>query len=57
MTRWFYPVSTEMHRNLAEMYVTDPRFAANYDKLAPGLAAYVRAAVLTNADAQEALSR
>ena len=49
-----------MHRNLAEMYVADPRFAANYDRVAPGLAAYVRAAILANADAQpqdEAVSR
>ena len=43
-----------MHRNLAEMYVADPRFAASYDKVAPGLASYVHDAVLANADAQEA---
>ena len=57
LTRWFYPVSTAMHRNLAELYISDPRFAANYDKVADGLAAYVHDAVVANAEAQEALSR
>lgn len=56
ITRWFYPVSTQMHRSLAEMYVADPRFAASYDKVAPGLAAYVHDAMLANADAQELAS-
>jgi hypothetical protein len=39
------------------MYVADPRFAANYERVAEGLAAYVREAVLANADAQELCSR
>ncbi len=52
ITLWFYPVSLAMHRNLAEMYVADPRFGANYDRVAPGLAAYVREAILANADAR-----
>lgn len=51
--RWFYPCSREMHRALGDMYVTDPRFAANYEQLEPGLAAYVRDAIAANAsDAQ-----
>ena len=53
IVRWFYPVSTQMHRNLAEMYVADPRFAAGYENVADGLASYVRDAVLANADARE----
>jgi MerR family transcriptional regulator, thiopeptide resistance regulator len=58
ITRWFYPVSAQMHCNLGEMYVADPRFTAHYEKVAPGLADYVRAAVNANADAQErAVSR
>jgi hypothetical protein len=57
ITRWFYPVSTSMHRNLAELYVADPRFAASYERVAEGLAAYVHDAVVANADGQEALSR
>jgi DNA-binding transcriptional MerR regulator len=44
--RWFYPCSTEMHRGLAEMYVADPRFTANFDKVAPGLAQFIRDAVV-----------
>ena len=43
--RWFYPCSVDMHRGLAAMYVADPRFAANFDKVAPGLAAFVSAAI------------
>jgi DNA-binding transcriptional MerR regulator len=54
ITEWFYPVSLSMHRNLAELYVADPRFAANYDSVTPGLAAYVREAILANADARPA---
>ena len=57
LTRWFYPVSTAMHRNLAELYISDPRFAANYDRVAEGLTGYVHDAVVANAEAQEALSR
>ena len=43
---WFYEVTPEMHRGLAEMYVADPRPAAHYDAVAPGLARYVRDAVV-----------
>jgi hypothetical protein len=58
ITHWFYPVSVAMHRNLAEMYVSDPRFAANYERVAEGLTVYVHDAILANADAQEsAVSR
>jgi DNA-binding transcriptional MerR regulator len=46
--RWFYPCSHEMHANLAEMYVADPRFSEHYEQRAVGLAAYVRDAVLAN---------
>jgi len=45
----FYDCSYEFHRNLAEMYIADPRFAENYEKVAPGLAQYVRDAVVSNA--------
>jgi len=49
ITRWFYDCSYEIHRGLGEMYVADPRFAIHYDTVAPGLAAYVRDAILANA--------
>jgi DNA-binding transcriptional MerR regulator len=47
--RWFYPCSPAFHVNLGEMYVADPRFTAHYDQRAPGLAAYVRDAIVANA--------
>jgi DNA-binding transcriptional MerR regulator len=46
---WFYPCTTEMHVGLAEMYIADPRFTANYEAIAPGLAQYVHDAILANA--------
>lgn len=45
--RWFYEVTPEMHRGLAEMYVADLRFAAHYDAVVPGLARYVRDAIVS----------
>ena len=46
--RWFYDCSPLMHAGLAEMYVADPRFTATYEDVAPGLAGYVRDAILAN---------
>lgn len=43
--RWFYPCSVEMHKQLGAMYVTDPRFTANLDKIAPGYARYLSDAI------------
>jgi DNA-binding transcriptional MerR regulator len=58
ISRWFYDVSPQMHRNLAEMYIADARFAASYESVAPGLAAYVHDAVIANAgDAPTGLNR
>jgi hypothetical protein len=48
--RWFYDLSPQMHRNLAEMYIADQRFAASYERVAPGMAGYVHDAVVANAD-------
>ena len=48
ISQWFYPCSHEMHADLGEMYVADPRFAERYDSFREGLAAYVRDAVLAN---------
>jgi DNA-binding transcriptional MerR regulator len=47
--RWFYPCSREFHPRLGELYVTDPRFTANIDKVKPGMAAYQRDAFAANA--------
>jgi DNA-binding transcriptional MerR regulator len=48
--RWFYPCSQSMHVALGEMYVADPRFAARYESIAPGLARYVADAFRANAE-------
>ncbi len=45
----FYPCSHAMQVQLAEGYVTDPRFTATYQAIEPGLAVWVRDAVRANA--------
>ena len=47
--RWFYPCAHEMHAALGRMYVADPRFAATYEKIRPGMAQYLRDAIAANA--------
>lgn len=47
--RWFYPCSTQIHLGLGELYVNDPRFTASYDRVRPGLARYLRDAIVANA--------
>ena len=54
ISRWFYECDYAIHRGLADMYVTDPRFTAHYDDQAPGLAVYVHDAVHANADRADA---
>jgi DNA-binding transcriptional MerR regulator len=46
---WFYPCSHEMHVNLAEMYIVDPRFTATYERIHVGMARYWHDAILANA--------
>jgi DNA-binding transcriptional MerR regulator len=46
---WFYPCSHEMHVNLAEMYIVDPRFKATYEKIHVGMAEYWHDAIRANA--------
>ena len=50
--KWFYPLSREMHVCLGEMYVADPRFKANYDKMREGLAQWLCDAIKANAERQ-----
>lgn len=45
---WFYPCNTQMHANLADMYVADARFAEHYESLEPGLAQYLHDAIYAN---------
>jgi len=47
-----YGCGYAMHRNLAEMYVTDERYRQHYEGVAPGLAQYTRDVIVANADAQ-----
>lgn len=46
----YYDCGHEMHTCLAQMYVADPRFTATYERIRPGLAAYLREAILANAE-------
>ncbi|MFI7587593.1 MerR family transcriptional regulator [Spongisporangium articulatum] len=48
VTRWFYELSKEAQVGLGEMYVADPRFTATYEALEPGLAVWVRDAIVAN---------
>ncbi len=47
--RFHYSCSYEMHSCLGEMYVADERFTATYEAIRPGLAVYMRDAILANA--------
>jgi DNA-binding transcriptional MerR regulator len=49
ISQWFYDCGYEMHRGLAEMYVTDHRFTESIDRNGEGLSAYLREAILANA--------
>lgn len=49
----FFACDYDFHRALADMYVADERFAAHYDAIADGLAAYVNAAIHANATRHE----
>lgn len=48
--RNFYEPNPEMYKGLAEMYVSDPRFTAYYEKYAAGLAQFMRDAMVSYAD-------
>jgi DNA-binding transcriptional MerR regulator len=47
--RWFYSCSADTHAGLASLYENDPRFAVGMDVHAPGLAAFLVAAIRANA--------
>jgi MerR family transcriptional regulator, thiopeptide resistance regulator len=47
--RWYYPLPHAGHVALADMYLADPRFTATYERIRPGLAAFVAAAIKANA--------
>ncbi|MFE1753851.1 MerR family transcriptional regulator [Streptomyces anandii] len=45
----YYDCGHQMHTCLGEMYVADERFTAMYDGIRPGLAVYMRDAIVANA--------
>lgn len=45
LNQYFYTCSLEMLRNLSDMWVEDPRFADNYERVREGGAEFVRQAV------------
>ncbi len=50
LARWFFDCDPAMHRGLGDLYVSDERYLAEYDKLQPGISQYVRDAIHANAD-------
>ena len=49
ISRWFYECGYDMHRNLAAMYISDPRYTKTWDDIAEGFSQYVHDAILANA--------
>jgi len=46
---WFYPCPLETHVALGRTYMADPRFAATYEAIHPGMARYMCDAMAANA--------
>ena len=42
---WFYPCTREIFRGLGDLYVSDSRFKANYERVRPGMADFMREAI------------
>ncbi len=51
LNKYFYTCEVGFLRCLADMWVADPRFAVNYERIRPGGAAFVRDAVHIYCDA------
>ena len=54
ISQYFYDCDYPMHRGLADMYLADERFTANYENVEPGLARYVHDAIHASAGQGEA---
>jgi MerR family transcriptional regulator, thiopeptide resistance regulator len=50
LSRWFYDCGHGMHRGLADLYASDPRYMASYVEIEPGFSQYVHDAIMANAD-------
>ena len=48
--RWFYDCPPACHRGLGDLYVSDPRFRATWDRRRGGLAEFVRSAIVANSE-------
>lgn len=46
ISKWFYDCSIEMQKNLALMYIEDPRFKKYYDGRVNGLAQFVHDSIM-----------
>ena len=46
ITKWFYECSVDMQKQLAVMYVADPRFKEYYEGRVRGLSQYVHDAIM-----------
>lgn len=53
ISKWFYDLPIEFYANMAQIWVTDPRFTKNIDKAKPGLAEYSYAAVCALVEASK----
>ena len=53
ITKWFYDCPPGVHARLAELYVSDRRFADDIDRNGPGLTAYMAAAIAANSVADQ----
>jgi MerR family transcriptional regulator, multidrug-efflux activator len=53
ITDHYYDCTLEIFRGLGDLYVDDPRFTKNIDKLQPGLAKFLREAMHYYCDQQE----
>lgn len=51
--QFFYECPISFYRNLGQMYVDDARFTAYYDKFKPGLAVWLRDAIMVFCDRRE----
>lgn len=54
LTRWFYDCSPRMHVGIAELYLSDPRYTATWEEIAPGFSRYVHDAIVANARGRQA---
>lgn len=50
LNTWFYACTPQMHRQIAAMFVADPRYTRTWDRYGEGFSQYVHDAIVANAD-------